>query len=133
MGNGGGTMGHMSYAPGGMGGGFACGMGGGAGCCDSSMGPPLPLPSVPLPPPAALPPPRPSAPPGMALVAVSLTLTSASAVACEHAYKSTDLSLPRQNIVLYSYGALPPPPCPHGPAAQRSHSSSLLHTPCDTY
>jgi len=42
---------------------------------------------------------------GMALVAVSLTLTSASAVACEHAYKSTDLSLPRQNIVLYSYGA----------------------------
>ncbi len=38
MGNGGGTMGHMSYAPGGMGGGFACGMGGGAGCCDSSMG-----------------------------------------------------------------------------------------------
>ena len=27
--------------------------------------------------------------------AVSLTLTSASAVACEHAYNSTDLSLPR--------------------------------------
>ena len=77
----------------------------------------LPLPSVPLMPPAALPPPRPSAPPGMALVAVSLTLTSASAVACEHAYKSTDLSLPHQNIVLYSYGALPPPPCPHGPPA----------------